>query len=265
MPYRYFLVPLIVSTILYFIWVGYSDTELNAWALVAIACSVVGIFIFQHQINNWWWRFYPPKLEPGEKEWIKLHLPYFSQIPERFHAEFFRELAKKCLNQEFISMTKQPVHEEWKWMAIGPAIALRLYQFDKIFEHYIRTAFYPHPFISPDHPNIHISETHTEDGIMIFSTENLIQVHFKAQTFLNPALYEWAKVAANELKIVCPLEKTEIQHLITQYLGKTDFQDIIEWMGYKDLDVNALCLYLYIMEKDLLPLRAQEKIRDVLF
>jgi len=79
MPYRYFLLPVLIITVLYFIW-SYSSSEPNAYILIPLVVLGVGIFIFQNQINDFWYEKFRIDLDPTEKKWLSDFCPFINEF-----------------------------------------------------------------------------------------------------------------------------------------------------------------------------------------
>ena len=153
MPYRYFLLPVLIITVLYFIW-SYSSSEPNAYILIPLVVLGVGIFIFQNQINDFWYEKFRIDLDPTEKKWLSDFCPFINEMSGDSRVEFFHRLAKSVSYHEFILMGPEKVHEEIKWMVLIPAVQLKIYQFRDLYKRYARTALYAHPFMTPQSKDI---------------------------------------------------------------------------------------------------------------
>jgi hypothetical protein len=53
---------------------------------------------------------------------------------------------------------------------------------------------YLHPFPSPQHDFLHITERYVPDGVLLFSMPHLMRSVIEEQAFPNLALYEYAKI-----------------------------------------------------------------------
>ncbi|MEO6189355.1 MAG: hypothetical protein ABIO44_02325 [Saprospiraceae bacterium] len=246
MPYRFFLIPIIAILMAYLCYIFYNDKDPNGIILVGLVSVAVCIVVFQHQINNWFWIGKTQDLDQKEKDWIDVHLPYIFELSIGEKNEFYRELARICQLHEFIPMGNFKIHEEIKWMCLGPAIRLKIYRDTTLYHHYKRTVIYPHPFLSPEMDYIHISETYAEDGVLIFSAEQLMNCHLLHNEYFNPALYEWCKLFVDAHSNKVNLEDLNIANLDESQLIKPSYETILQWMGQSKLDVKSLFVYLYL-------------------
>lgn len=245
MPYRYFLVPVAALMLLYFGYIYKTGNDPNLWVLLNFSIALVVIFIFKHQINEWYWNLNPIELDKQEKSWILDHINYINRLNETERKEFFLELAKYCEVQEFITMGDFPVPEEAKWICLSPAIRLKIYKNQELYRHYLRTVFYKHPFLTPDEDYIHISETNKEDGVLIFSLEQLMASTLIPNKYFNPALYEWCKIWSEiNISNTTEHEQSLAIEIVCDKLSITE-ESITHWMG-KKLNMHAICIYCYI-------------------
>lgn len=244
MPYRYFLLPVLIITVLYFIW-SYSGSEPNAYILIPLVVLGVGIFIFQNQINDFWYEKFRIDLDPTEKKWLSDFCPFINEMSGDSRVEFFHRLAKSVSYHEFILMGPEKVHEEIKWMVLIPAVQLKIYQFRDLYKRYARTALYAHPFMTPQQEWVHVSEHHNEDGLVILSMEQLKMSFFAPELYFNPALYEWACILVESKDI--------------KFIGCEDFivdlandicpqglDGIKSWLGQTEINSSALVIYTII-------------------
>lgn len=246
MPYRYFLLPLVVLVLVYLFYTYKIDDEPSVYIILPAIILIVLIWILKHPINEWWWQKYSLDLSVAEKHWLNENFVFLKYLNEEKKQQFFKELAVFSEMQEYIPMGEIKVVEELKWMSIAPAILLQLYKKPELRKHYIRTVFYKHPFITPDHDYIHVSETHHEDGTLIFSIEQLVNSYLKPNQFFNPAVYEWSIVANQFYKLNFSATSDSIMKLISEKLNSS-FDNIFHWTGLKQINENALFYYCFVL------------------
>lgn len=246
MPYRYFLIPTIFITLLYF-GITYLYTEPNPIIIIILIGLCAAIMSFQNIINDWWFSKFNPKLERQEIMWLEQFVPFIRDLPNDDKNEFFQELAKMLEKHEFIKMGLEKLPEELKWMALSPAVRLKIYNHPKLYDEYIRTVFYPHPFITPNQDWIHISETYEEDSVMIYSAEHLQAAYANSKLYFNPALYEWSKVFVNILKIDIDIDINQCELLLNK-LHETTIEKTLHWLGAKSIHFPSIAIYALLMD-----------------
>lgn len=245
MPHRFFLLPLLVITVIYF-WISYENEGPNPYILTALVVAAVGIFVFKYQIDDFFYQSFTPRLDENEKLWLLNHIPYLSGLNTEEREAFYVALSRLSHTHEFIPMGIPTVYEEMKWMVLAPAIRLGLSEHPELMKLYQRTALYPHPFITPLQDYVHVCEHNREDGILVFSAEQLNAAHLQHERCVNPALYEWCSIYREEILYHLadpPAEQT--LDFCMRTLGKKT-EDISNWLGQSQLSFAALALYACI-------------------
>lgn len=249
MPYRYFLVFILLISAVYLSWIYQIDGELDPLILILFVSTAVLCFVFQHQINQIWWMWKSPDLDPGEKSWVNQNISYISDLTDIEKSEFYRELSKITLFHEFILMGDVKIAEELKWKILAPAVRLKMYNSPKLYQHYIRTAVYPHPFISPEKEFIHIGEVNKEDGLLIFSAEQILLSILYPNKYMDPALYYWCQIWCFENQIHFSEANQNIHDIISREYTEMDYQSILNWFGEPNLEITTHLLYARLMNK----------------
>ena len=241
MPYRYFLLPVLVITVVYFFW-SYSSSEPNAYILIPLVVLGVGIFIFQNQINDFWYDKFRIDLDTAEKKWLLEYCPSIQEMNENARSDFFQLLAKTVSYHEFIPMGPEKIHEEIKWMVLIPAVQLRINHFKDLYKRFTRTALYAHPFMTPQQDWGHVSEHNYEDGLLILSIEQLKLSFFAPNQYFNPALYEWSCILV-EFKGIHFEGCEEFVLELANTLCPQGYEGIKSWLGQDQINSSALVLY----------------------
>jgi Mlc titration factor MtfA (ptsG expression regulator) len=251
MPHRFILLPLLVITGIYF-WISYENEGPNPYILTALVVAAVGVFIFKFQIDDFFYHNFTPRLEEKEKFWLLKHVPYLSSLGQEEREAFFVALSRLSLTHEFIPLNIPTVYEEMKWMVLAPAIRLGLSENAGLMKLYQRTAIYPHPFITPLQDYVHVCEHNREDGILVFSAEQLNASHLQHERYLNPALYEWCLIFREEiLHHVKEPDADQTLEICLKVLGKK-MEEIINWLGQSKPSFAALTLYACISKPSLM-------------
>jgi len=82
------------------------------------------------------------------------------------------------------------VPEDAKLVLAQYVAMLTYHKEDFLLKPFERIVFYPHPFPSPEIPDLHLSEHHEADGVLIFSLPHMMKAFLNPQSFFQPALYE---------------------------------------------------------------------------
>lgn len=242
MPGKVLLIPvflIFLILIAYGLWVG----EISLFLVIPFLVLAVGLYILQYKVNEYWYYKYPPDLSPYEKKWCSEFLPYYQGFNQDEFIQFNHELARELRLKEFILMGVEQIPEDLKLFCLAPAVKLGLSKNSTLIKHYNRIVIYPHPFITPDIESVHICETHEEDGVLIFSMDQLKGALFYPEKYLNPAAYLWATLYVQNNSITSELSEDEKWELVCK---KTDKEKnfILDYFGMPNINVDGLLLSL---------------------
>jgi len=166
-----------------------SHTELSVW-MIPPALLLAVVFIFRPQINMWWWKRNPPRLSPELRGLLYKSLPQLRSLTPDQLERFDLRMSLYLRSSEFTKPGVTDVPEDVHAAILAPWIYLSLDQDKPYYENYQRIVLYKHPFLSPAHPDtVHSAEQNAEDGVMIFSNEQLVPGLLDPETQLHLPAY----------------------------------------------------------------------------
>lgn len=240
----YAILGLLLAFVLYMVYL--QGVESWRWGIVPIVFLAVMNYVFQPQIDYWWFEKTKPTLDPVEHRFLMTHLPFYRALSPQEQENFGRECIRFNHNVEYILKGVPSFPDDLKTIIAAYAISLR-YAFDiqesNPFEKMERIVFYPHPFMSPEIEEVHACETHFEDGVWVFSLEQFIPGVTKPAKFFNVALYEMSRVLLKEV--------AEIRHHLEEISGEKleeyrklfsniSYDRIQSWINLEELDSKAM-------------------------
>lgn len=235
-PIRYFAIPLVMLTGLALLaaieWGGAWS-----WAVVPPVLLLATLYIFTPQLRWWYWERYPPDLHHGIIRLLEKHLPYYSRLSPAEQREFRRRVFLFAEAQDFRPQNFDEVPDDIKVMPAIGAVILGMGREEFLYPGMETTVLYRHPFPSPTYERLHVSETHLEDGVVIFSMQHLMASVIERDRFLNLPLYEYAKVYRDRYP------ETDYPALDwEQFTLVTGFERELteKFVGLDDLDLHAL-------------------------
>jgi Mlc titration factor MtfA (ptsG expression regulator) len=96
--------------------------------------------------------------------------------------------------KEFIGKGIDDFPEDLKYIASIYPVMLTIHRENFLFEGLDRVVFYPHAFLSPGYPDdVHCCELEQEDGVFIFSIEQLMVGHMQPKRYYNILLHTFAE------------------------------------------------------------------------
>jgi hypothetical protein len=211
--------------------------EASDWALYALIPVIVlfmVVYVSAATIDWWALKRNPPQLPGSIREMLIKFFPPYSQIPKSELQEFEEKLGLFVRAKDFIAKGIPDIPEDVKYLIAAQALIMSRHKENWLLEPYFRIVLYPHPFLSPAMPETaHTSELHEEDGVLIFSLEQLLPGFFSWGKYFNICTYEWAKAYYS----LFPEERDELKDYQPTNLQK-EFQpeEVKKFIGLETLD-----------------------------
>ncbi len=201
-PAQSIIYPLAIICITWIAWLFFFEgkDETAPWVIVPLLILTV-VWVFTPQINWWWYLRHPPKVDSRIMSIVE-NSPFYQGLSVAEKARFGQRVFLITLGKNFMrpmpagadKRVDQQVPPDLKAI-VGAAIAqltfgLKEFMLGK-FENII---IYPHLFVTPQYPHqAHPSELFEEDGVLLFSADELVQGVVQPQHFFNIGLYEAAR------------------------------------------------------------------------
>lgn len=204
------------------------------------------VYIFNKDINIWHHRKNKIGLDQKEKDFINNHFPLIHCVPQDSRDLFYKKISLFKVDKEFIGqgMDGVPYQAILLSGAYAAFFCLSKENYSVPFPKIPVYVFYNHAFPSPQFPkSLHISETHKEDGTLIFSIPHLLKGSYEPLKFFNSGLYESAKSAIKPDFYENNLPSAGKLCL----LGGYTLQDLEKYMGIPKeyIDQRALAITLF--------------------
>lgn len=153
----------------------YEYRKLSVY-LIPLGITIAIIYVFNPQIDFFWKKRNPPRLDPPVLAWLDKYCGFYQNLDEHNKNTFRDRLAIFIAAKEYIAMGNKPesVPDDIQAIISQEAIKFSFDKEDYLFEHYDRIVIYKHPFPSPAKQFLHSMEVHHEDGVFLFSLEHLV-------------------------------------------------------------------------------------------
>jgi len=245
----YSLLGLFLGLVLYMVFI--KEMDLWRWGILPIVMIGFLTYIFSSEINHYWLNRYPLQLDQREHFFLSRHFPYYEALSPDKQKEFGEQCIQFHRKRDTILQGLPNFPDDLKvlWSAqallLTRAMGLSVSDWDS----YEKVVLYPHPFISPDIEQVHASETHFEEGIWLFSADQLIPGMTQPTRFFNLALYEFIRTA----KTLRPDKFTSLRNTSPSKLAETaesfsnlTLTTIRSWLNIEELDLEAVYLTLLL-------------------
>jgi hypothetical protein len=168
----------------------------------------------------------------------------YQRLPPSERPRFRSRVVLFMEAHEFMAKGMEEVPPDVKAAIAASAVHLTLGLDAFIFKKYEHIIVYPHPFPSPQHPEKwHASEIFEEDGVVLFSAEQLMAGFLQPARYFNLGLYEYARVfyrTCAEASMLPSFYEDDWEKL-EQISGFS--REIIEkWVGLPEIETRAVAV-----------------------
>ncbi len=194
MPSKILAIPflLIVSIAGYYSW---KVDDSYVFFILPFFFILALIYILAPQIDWWWYERYPPDVDKPVRKMLEKVNPFYNRLTPQDQTRFRQRLAMFVMGVNFIPKGWDIIPEDVKFAIAANAIQLNFHQADLLFEEYENVVVYPTAFPSPQYPkHLHSSEVFKEDGVLLFSAQEVMHGAIKPRQYYNVALHEYVKV-----------------------------------------------------------------------
>ena len=188
----------IVSAILVGIIIMISYSQTGEWIsvyLVFPAIMATSIYLTETQLNLWWNKRYPPRLDAKIKRIFEHYSEYYRELDPKSKKLFDSRIAIFIDDKVWINVGSEDdlPYDVRAIIAFNP-IRMTLAHKEYLFSSFDRIIVYPYPFLSPPYPaHYHASEINFEDKVLVFSLKHVIPAFQEPEKYFNIALYEFAR------------------------------------------------------------------------
>ncbi len=190
---RYLVFPFAIGAIisLYLVWEG----NISPVYIIPFVMTTVIILVMSPQIDWWWALRNPPPIDPKLEGFLRKFFPYYQQLSLPAKKRFADRVSLYLMAVEFIPKVMDDVPEDIKGLIAANVVMLTFGQEDYLLSQFEKIVIYPHPFPSPQYPKtFHSTENFEEDGVLLFSLEQLIPGATQKTKFYNITLHEYINI-----------------------------------------------------------------------
>ncbi len=247
MPARVLSLPFIVL-VLVFLYLAWEADQGYSMYIIPVVVILALIYVLAPQINWWWYRRYPPALDPPVRALLERHYRFYQHLSPVRQKQFRERVALYQLSVDFKPQGMESTPEDLKMVVAAAAVTMTLHIAEEkawrlpAFEHVV---LYPHRFPSPQYPeHFHASEIFEEDGVLLFSAEHLMLAFTQPAQYFNLGLYEYARVFKKQyLALTWPPTPVDIWEKL-EPIGGFSRAAIGEWINLplQELDAEAVAV-----------------------
>ncbi len=159
------------------------------WVFAGSLLVLTVTYVFQHQLDQMVIRGVPQRIDKSMHQMMLVTAPYYKSLSKQDMQLMQDRMARWVLRKEMIQKNENKPPQDLMYILSYYAVLLTLHQEDFRYDIFDRIVFYEHPFLTPGvHEEVHIVETESVDGTMIFSIPHLLKGHLE-KGYYNIALH----------------------------------------------------------------------------
>jgi len=250
MPARLISIPFLILTAVF----GYLTLEKNDIFSGFLLFSVIAlalIYTFSPQINWWWYKRFPPDIDKQMRQLLIKHLPFYNNLSVNDKNKFRNRMALYMIAVDFMPKGWDNVPSDIKGVVAANIVQMTFNQEDFLLPMFERIVVYTIPFPSPQFPKtLHASEIYAEDGVLLFSAQQMMWPFLQPQQYYNLVLHEYIKVyQLSYPNKIYPILKEEDWQILTN-ISKFKKEQVTGIIGLPEIDPSVVSGTLFFTHPD---------------
>jgi MtfA peptidase len=226
-----------------------SNEQAAVWGIIPFVI-LAGIYVMSPQVNWLWYKRNPPSLDPNIQRFIDDNFLYYKKLSPELKTTFRERMSLYMLGNEFMrpprmdqSDEKGTVPEDLKAAVAAHAVQVNFGKYNVLTGKYEHIVVYPHPFSTPQYQHFHTTETYDDDGVLLFTADQLISGMMNPQRYFSIGLYEYARVFKKLYPTVTYPHLTDDIWLNFEQITSMTRQFIESVVGLYDIDVFGVAAH----------------------
>ncbi len=193
MPARVISIPFLLLTAV-FAYLTLEVDESFSYYIIFFVILLAIIYTFSPQINWWWYIRNPPEIDKPMRNLLIQHHSFYNDLSLSDKKRFRNRMALYMMAVEFMPMGWEKLPEDIKGVIAANIVQMTFQQEDFLLPKFERIVVYTTPFPSPQFPKqLHASELFEEDGVLLFSAQQVMWSFLQPQQYYNLVLHEYIK------------------------------------------------------------------------
>jgi hypothetical protein len=221
-----------------------------SFMLIPLGMMVAVTIVFQSQIDSWWIKKSKPKMDATLQSILEKKVIGYNKLFTTSHYQPEDHLIY-TYDCDFIGQGLENIPDDLKHLITAYAFYFGKQQHKKWPGHYDRIVLYKHPFLTPTFDSqAHAVEHHLDDGVIIFSLEQLMAAIERRGQFYNVLIHGFADAFLDLYPVSSELpDKVIWERLSTIGIHQSQIAAII---GLDEINVMAVVSNAYIHDQETL-------------
>ena len=233
----------------YFIYSLFSIEKSEfTYFLIPLGIIIAITIVFQSQIDSWWIKRTKPQIDPVLLRILQSKITGYDDL---FIDSFYQpeDHAIYTYDCEFIGQGLENVPDDLQHIITAHAFFFGNQEHKKWPRHFDRVVLYKHPFLTPSIDSVaHTVEHHFDDGVIIFSLEQLMAAIERRGRFYNIALHGFADAFLELYPLQRHLTNDEIWNRLSTLGVKKS--EIVAIIGLEEINTLAVVAHFYVYQPD---------------
>ncbi len=240
MPARLIAIPFLILTVVFGYWT-LEKSNIFSYFLLVFMIALALIYTFSPQINWWWYKRHPPEIDKQMRQLLIDNLPFYNNLSVNNKKKFRNRMALYMMAVDFMPKGWDNVPSDIKGVIATNIVQMTFNQKDFLLPKFERIVVYTIPFPSPQFPkNLHASEIYAEDGVLLFSAQQMMWPFLQPQQYYNLVLHEYIKVyQLSYPNKDYPILKEEDWQVLTQ-ISRFKKEHITGIIGLPEIDLSVV-------------------------
>ncbi len=244
---RILSIPFIIGAGVFIFLTIYQD---ELWAPYIVPCilALIVLYFLEPQIDWWWYQKFPPELDERLRELMVKNHPYYQNLSLAEKQRFRSRMALYMEAQGFIPKGPEKLPEDVKGFIAANAVQITFGKTDFLFHPFERIVVYFQPFPSPQiQEHWHTSELYEEDGVFLFSAQEMIMGTTRHGDFYNIGLHEYGNAFTKLYnKHDFPAE-SELDWKILETISSLSLDHIKKTIGLPEIPIIPVSIHHFFV------------------
>ena len=169
---------------------GLADFGIKTFLVLISIVALMLLYIFNRQVDIFWWKKRGLTLDAPLISWMDRFAPSYAELSDEQKENIQGRIALFMKVKNFTLKGKRDyqLEEDVKLIIAHEFMRITLAQDPFYFPDYEQFVVYNHPFATPKIETLHAVEIYDEDGVVIFSKEQLVNGFVDPNHHINVAL-----------------------------------------------------------------------------
>ena len=242
--------PFILLALFFAFYVFYLEAdELFVFLLVFVIITVL-IYMFQPQIDYFWYSKHPLPLSEKERMFLNDRSSFYRELSEIKKLKFENRLDVFMRSKDFkwVQKEQKVLLQDMILMVASNAIQLTLELEDFLFDEFDIYFAYNHPSPTPDKKFLHSVEVNIDDKLAIFNMEVVINAQNIDNKIFNIGLWGFSEIFIylHPGKVFPSIEQSQFWNIIKE-ISDIDKEEIIKTIGYEPESQFSIIITIFFM------------------